>query len=262
MSAGIQEVREPGAVGQIPEMSSFGKVFEAAVLDCINSNQGILAEKGIPVDQVRTFATHLFTNGYEEIRGSDAECRAVAVVVQGAIEQALAKMLHSGEIKDVNAVFLTPLPVTPLRKKGDTAGLTKQPFEEGRKYTLDMRENTVRDLREAGATITAAYSKESLEALQNEEGSAEQIAIWNQERAHPNVKEIPLKSTVEKEIVGALYVIIDKDNHSFYLPTQGIQARDASDGESVWKKWFTLVDAKNPGMERSEAMLSFIENHK
>lgn len=250
-----------GAAGAIAETTSlFMSKFENAVLDSINSNKELLTTRGLNVAAVKAFASTLCTNGYAEMKGTDQECRSICVTAQGAIEDALTKMLYSAELESVQAIFLTPLPTTPLRKKGMTEGLTNGVFDSARQYTLDLRENTVRNLREAGGVIVAAYSKESYEELkaQEDEGSLKQVETWESECKHERVIDTPLDIKIPDELVGALYLITDNDGNKFYLPTHGIQAKDAPMGEAIWRKWLTSTDAENEGVKRSTDMLKCV----
>lgn len=235
--------------------------LQEIVLDCINNDKKLLTIQGLDVEKVRKFVSTLCNDGYAEMKGTDQECRTICVTAQGGIEEGLAKLLHSGEVKSVKAVFLTPLPTTPLRKEGVTEGLTNVFFDSARQYTLDMRENTLRNLRDAGATIIAAYSLESYEGLKKDDANKKQIEIWERESLHERVIDVPLNKSVPEDFVGALYLITDNEGKEFYLPTQGIQAKDSPQGEAIWKKWLTLKDAENEGAERSKNMLHFINEN-
>lgn len=246
---------------EIVSTPHFFKQFKDVVVASINSNETLMREKDIDVEKVREFASTLCENGYAEMKGTDQACRSVCVTAQGAIEDGLTCMLNSGEVKSVVAFFLTPLPATPLRKKGTTENLSSETFDSGRQYTLDLRENTVRALREVGGVIIAAYSKESYETARAIEENAEQFKIWDVEKEHVRVTDWPLDSDIPKELVGALYLITDKDDHQFYLPTQGVQAKDAGGGEAVWKKWLSLSHLENEGVTRATEMTTFIGEH-
>lgn len=209
------------------------------VLDCIAKDTQLGDLQYLDVEKLESYVTSLCNHGYAEVNGSDQECRSVCVIAQGAIENALTRMLQSGEVSHVTAFFLTPLPTTPLRKNGDTANLSSVYFEPARQYTLDMREHTLRALRDAGALIIAAYSQTTYDALKENEdlGSQQQVMNWETERQHQFVFDIPLNRAIPKELIGALYIIADQSGDVFFLPVQAIQAKSASDGESTWKKW-------------------------
>lgn len=259
-----QNVSEvPATLATSMTSPSFLSTLQDVTLKTIDSDKKLQNVEGLNVEKVRGFVVALCQQGYAELKGTDQECRSICVTAQGAIEDALTKMLNSDEVKSVKAVFLTPLPTTPLRKKGATEELTKIPFESARQYTLDMREITLRALREAGGVIIAAYSEESYEGLksQKEQGSIQQVKIWEEECKHIRVLDVPLNIKIPGELVGALYLITDKDGNEFYLPTQGIQAKDASEGEAIWKKWLSLSHAETDGVKRSKQMINCIEQH-
>lgn len=242
---------------------SFLSTLQDVTLESINGDKKLQTVEGLNIDQVRGFVVALCQQGYAEMKGTDQECRSICVTAQGAIEDALTKMLISGEVKSVKAVFLTPLPTTPLRKKGATEELTNIPFESARQYTLDMREITLRELRGAGGVVIVAYSGESYEGLksQKEQGSIEQVKIWEEECKHIRVLDVPLNIKIPGELVGALYLITDKGGNEFFLPTQGIQAKDASEGEAIWKKWLSLNKSEDDGVKRSKQMIDCIEQY-
>lgn len=243
------------------DLSLFLKTLKEVTLSSINGNNKLLSVNELNVKGVCDFVMDLCEDGYAKMVGTDQECRSICVTAQGAIEDALTQMLMSGEITSVKAFFLTPLPTTPLRKEGATQGLTKGFFEEARQYTLDKRENTVRELRDAGAVIMVAYSQESYEELKSkvDDGSTKQVSIWEKECKHDNVINMPLNIKVPKDLIGALYLIRDNNDNVFFLPTQGIQAADASEGKAVWKKWLSLSTAKDDeGVMRSREMMDCI----
>lgn len=235
--------------------------LQGMVLDCINNDQKLSTIDGLNVESIKNFVLILCQYGYAEVKGTDQECRSICVTAQGAIEEGLAKLLNSKEVNSVKAVFLTPLPTTPLRKEGVTEGLINVSFDSARQYTLDMRENTLRNLREAGATIIAAYSAESYNDLKKNEVNKKQIEVWEKECQHERVVDFSLNKKVPEDLVGALYIITDKEGKEYYLATQGIQAKDSSQGEAIWKKWLTLKDSENEGAIRSNNMLYFIEEN-
>ncbi len=236
---------------------AFSNNFKQAVLACIDQSEEAMVEKQVAVDKVRAFAEDLFDSGFAEVKGTDLECRSICVTVQGGIELALAKMLQEGALRCVHATFLTPLPTTPLRKKGDTKELASSEFDPARQYTLDMRENTVRALRDAGGILAVGYSKEAYEALKNDtsDASKEQVANWEAERLQSCVIDYPLDTAIPKDLIGAVYMITDASGQAYFLPTQGIQAKDAAEGEATWKKWFSLTSYQGEGTVRANAML-------
>jgi len=243
--------------------SSFIGAFQKAILESVHNDKELQKVEGLDTEKVCQFITTLCEEGYAEIRGTDQQCRSICVTAQGAIEDALTQMLLLEEIFSVEALFFTPLPTTPLRKKGRTEGLSSVPFEPARQYTLNMREHTLRSLRDAGATVIAAYSKDAYNTLKakNDEGSLEQVENWEKESAHPQVMDFPIEEKIPQELVGALYIITDNQGNQFYLPTQGIQAKDAAEGQSIWKKWLTTVHAENEGTDRANKIFDYLEKN-
>ncbi len=134
-------------------------------------------------------------------------------------------------------------------------------FEPARKYTLDMREHTLRALREAGSLILAAYSQEAYDTLveNQDSGSQEQVRTWEIERQHPFVCDIPLNKDIPEELIGALYIIADQSGKMYYLPVQAIQAQNASEGTAVWKKW--LCRTSDDELEGTIHALQMLEIH-
>ncbi|GAB4235986.1 MAG: hypothetical protein Tsb0021_15660 [Chlamydiales bacterium] len=219
---------------------AFPEQLEMHIMQILEQELDSHPVEGIPLDQVKSYILSLTQEGLAEMRGRDKECRSVCVTAQGGIEVALKQMLESGEVKEVSCIFLTPLPTTPLRKRGDTANLSSVPFEAARQYTLDRREFSLRELRDAGATVTVAYSREKYEELKksSSEGDQEQVKIWEEEKQHPNVVDTPLDTLIPSELVGALYIIHHNEG-LFYLPTQGIQAHNASEATAIWRMWLS-----------------------
>ncbi|MEX0962044.1 MAG: hypothetical protein WDZ28_04215 [Simkaniaceae bacterium] len=244
-----------------PNYSSVSpNLFEKSFQEKITEFTPLLLEKKINVSAVQTFLSTLCREGYAEVEGLDTECRSICVTAQGAIEEALAHLLKKGTIRKVDAIFLTPLPTTPLRKKGQTTGLSSETFDPARAYTLDMREVSLRVLRKAHATIHVAYSKDAFERLKSSESedSLKQIKIWEKEKKHPYVMDAPLSVDIPSELVGALYLIEDSNKERFILTTHGIQAKDAPNGFAIWKKWFSPASEKGEGYHRALQMMNFI----
>lgn len=235
---------------------SFAQLLEQGAINEIRSDQEI-QNRGIETESVIAFVTELCQEGYAGVEGSDLECRSICVTAQGAIEEALAKLLETKQIQSVIALFVTPLPTTPLRKENETLGLSNIPFEPARQYTLDMRESTLRHLRDSGAQIIAVYSKERYEELKglSDEGSIKQVRVWEKERKHPQVFGLPIDH-VPQELVGACYLITDASGFQYYLPTQGIQAKDAGKEKAIWKKWLFPKNKVCEGQHRAEQMFN------
>lgn len=198
------------------------------------------------------------SKGYACISGSDAHCRPVAVTVQGAMEKRLAELLCSGEIHKVSARFLTPEPATPFRKNGHTLGLSVN-FNESQQYTLDLREHTVRALRDQGAWIHVAYSASKYQKLKEANDMQGQVEIFEKEKKHPQIIVYSLSQDIPAELVGAVYEFFDKNNEQWIIATQGIQAKDASPGE--WKMWMEPAAFQGPGLNRIFNVKNFIDHN-
>lgn len=220
-------------------------------------NDELLDKTSANKEEMGKFLNSLHS-GFAEKLGEDKDCRSVCVTVQGALEEGITVLLKNGELTKAKAVFLTPLPCTPLRKKGTQVN-TGEEFDPPRQYTLDKRENTVRALRKAGGEIVVAYVGEEYEKLKMKEDpiSKQEVMVWESERAQIHTQEIVLKEH-PGTLVGALYLLEDKNGGKYYLVTQGIQAHEAKPGE--WRKWFCLAaDETHSGFRRAKEMLNFIK---
>ncbi len=226
-------------------------------------------------ERLKTVASEYFANmhdfidamekkGLAEMEGTDTNCRAVCVSVQGAIEEVIAKQLQSGELKAAKAVFLTPLPCTPLRKSGETKGLSSEAFEPARQYTLDKREETVRVMMKHGCLVVPAYSKEEFEKFvsgaESSSDKANQVGIYKTAQAEfgQSLQDVQLQGKVPEELVGALYLLTDKEGNHYYLATQGVQALHAK--PALWKKWLGYEGQSSAAEERAKKMLEWIES--
>jgi hypothetical protein len=244
------------------EEIDFRKTLRDVILQSIFCQANCNHIENFEFDKVRKFIIELCDKGDAQIEGPDKECRFVYGTTQGAIEDALTKLLVFGEIQSVKTIILAPLPTTPLRKEGNTKNISKIPFDKPCQHTVDMREHTLRSLRSAGSPIIAAYSSLRFETWKkaNLEGTKEQLKTWTKEKKHPLVIDMPLNVPVPQEMVGALYLITDKNGNHFYLPTSGVQPSDAGP-DALWEMWLSDGNNSSVGTKRAQSMLLFIEQH-
>lgn len=239
------------------EECEFIKLFTKSLRHEIAIDKSNLTEKHI--NEMEKLIDGLEKNGYASISGEDAECRVPTVTLQGAMEELLAKLLYSKKIQTLEVLFLTSLPCTPLRKQGHTGGLTSEPFDAARQYTLDKREHTVRKLLDAGAIVNVAYSLSSWIELKSklDSDSQKQVKVYLEEvkRRPGKIVDCPLKHEIPAELVGACYKITDKNGDIYYLATRGIQAANAKPG--IWEKWFGQSGKDNSAEKRAKSMIDF-----
>lgn len=232
-----------------------------------------LANKAIGVETSHVFFTpqqredlpkfleRLGTHGFAEKEGKDVDCRAVCVTAQAGLEVALEQMLRSGRISELQVIILTPLPCTPLRNEAKEIDFSVTLTST--QYTVEKRANTVRDMRAAGATIIAAYSRQKYEELKAQENPKfkKEVEVYEKEKSHPNVIDMPLSSLVPAHLVGALYLIKDRSGNNYILATQGIQVQDAAPGIEKWAKWLSVQGTNESTDLRAQEMVDFISQN-
>ncbi|EPP34829.1 hypothetical protein CP10139811_0483 [Chlamydia ibidis] len=234
--------------------------LEHVSLKYMDSNEDKLSSEGINVNRVKAMIINLCTYGYEEQFGNDQLCRSICVSLQGILESSLAKMLSLGQLESVDAIFLTPLPITPLRKHGATTNLSDRIFERSCQFTLDLREITIRQLRDAGGKLIIAYSLDTYHLLKSctDIGSQEQVSIWEKEKLHDNIMDIPLVTDIPKDIIGAIYIIKDRERE-YCIVMQAVQSKSTLTHDTfTWKIWLSQSNEKNPGTDQAIRMLAFI----
>jgi hypothetical protein len=186
-------------------------------------------------NKIKNFLNKL-SSGYAEVIDINLACREICVFAQAALEKGLVRMLNSRELKDVNVLFLTPLPCTPLR---NPEALNSSELVSPAVYTVDERTRTVRQLRESGAKIFVAYSESDFNELSKseEEKKQKEAATYNEEKTKERMIDCPLNDKISPDLVGALYQFKDVNDKVYYLATQGIQIQASTTGEEHWKKW-------------------------
>lgn len=194
-------------------------------------------------------------------------CRAVCVSIQAAFENLLAKKLKSGEIKDVGVLFLTPLPCTPLRNPLQAIDTSKE-VADWKKWTVDIRTQTVRNLRDAGAQLFISYCEAEYQAHATKSDAAKaecENYVSEREKNKSNVNDIPLSKPVPSELIGAIYVFSDPQGNTYTMATQGVQIQNHGETKKeCWKKWFgALQHHSHPeGDDHVRLMIDFINNNQ
>lgn len=165
-------------------------------------------------------------------------CRAVNLPIQSAFEKLLCTMLKTGDITQVKALYLTPLPCTPLRNP--TQKIDSENEVEWKKWSVDIRTQTVRSLRAQGATLLVCYSGANYALLLNQShGENEEFNCYEKEKKEKNTLDFPLLEEIPKDLMGALYFFTDANNKRYVLATQGIQIQDHEKAPTeCWKMWF------------------------
>jgi hypothetical protein len=186
-------------------------------------------------------------------------CRAVCVSIQAAIEMVLKLKLEKKELTHLEVLFLTGLPCTPLRKELQQIDTTKE--NEWKKWTVDIRTQTVREMRSSGANIQLSYFQEQYKALA--ESNKSEFETYAREKAVQNTQDIPLLATIPSELIGALYTFTDREGITYKIATQGIQIQHHGEiTKEQWKKWFGIVGSGAEVEKRAEAMESFVSQNR
>ncbi len=60
----------------------------------------------------------------------------------------------------------------------------------GKKWTVDIRTETVREMRDSGATVKVSYCQEQYQALA--ETNRSEFETYAREKEQPNTQDIPL----------------------------------------------------------------------
>lgn len=188
-------------------------------------------------------------------------CRAVNVPIQAAFETLLCDMLTRGDVKKAKAIFLTPLPCTPLRTP--LQNIDTENSAEWKKWTVDIRTQTVRNLRDAGLKIQAYYSNDDYQALpgQSVKGKSE-FDTYEKEKKIEGTIDLPLAASIPKDLVGAVYFFTDANGNCYVLATQGIQIQNhGNTPRECWKMWFGAED--NPEIVgRTQEVATFLRKHR
>lgn len=187
-------------------------------------------------------------------------CRAVNVPIQAGFEKLLCTMLIKGDVKKANVLFLTGLPCTPLRTP--LQNIDTEKTAEWKKWTVDIRTQTVRALEEEGATIFVCYSHDDYQALPNQstKGKSE-CDTYEIAKSTENIVDCPLNAPIPKELIGAVYFFSDADDNRYILATQGIQIQNhGTTPKECWKIWFGAED--DPKIQaRFAEILQFVSEH-
>lgn len=177
---------------------------------------------------------------FATIEGEGDLCRAVNLPIQAAFEKLLCTMLKNGQITQVKALYLTPLPCTSLRTPFQKIDVKKE--VEWKKWTVDIRTQTVRALRDEGATILVSYNAANYEALPDQSSKGiEEFDTYENEKQKQQFYDLPLLEEIPEDLSGALYFINDANHNTYILATQGVQIQDEDKTPTEsWKMWFGL----------------------
>jgi hypothetical protein len=186
-------------------------------------------------------------------------CRAANVPIQAAFEHILSKKLTEGKLRQCKVLFLTGLPCTPLRTPMQK--IDKNINIEWKKWTVDVRTQTVRELRYKGATVFVSYSAEDYKKLSESAKGQIEFNTYEAEKNVPNTEDFPLSSAIPKELIGALYLFSDQEGNNYALATQGIQIQHHGETpKERWKMWFGTVGTPEVDT-RAQEMLDFVDNN-
>jgi len=200
--------------------------------------------------------------GVASIKGDSDLCRGVCVSIQAAIEGLLAQRLRSGELTQVTAYFLTGLPCTPLRTSQQNVDTHQK--AEWKSWTVNVRTNTLRELRDGGAKIVVSYCKTEYQDFQKSPNNKEACTTYESEKSNTSIQDCPLNVQIPKDLIGAVYLFTDKQGTTTYqIATQGIQIQHHGEvPEEDWKKWIGVQGTNSPVNQRCQEVLNFIEQNK
>lgn len=189
-------------------------------------------------------------------------CLAVNVSVQAAFEKLLSTLLITGDVTEARVLFLSELPCsslsTPLQK------IDNEKKAEWKKWSVDIRTESVRTLKENCGPITVCYSKIDYQALSTQSPNGQlQFNTYEEEKLKKTtITDLPLPIAIPKELVGALYLFTDSNGNCYILATQSnqIQNHDTTTKE-CWKMW--LGPASDPQINaRAQEMMNFVKPYQ
>jgi hypothetical protein len=147
------------------------------------------------------------TAGSAIIQDQSDICRATCTSIQAAFERILARKLKSGELKVVQVLFLNLLPCAPLRNTYKAIDATKS--TEWKQWIVDIRTQTVRELRDAGAKLMISYSESHYQEFSAKNENEAECRVYALEKENENICEFPLQIEIAPEMRGTVYKFID-----------------------------------------------------
>ena len=217
----------------------------------VNFDREQIHARGIFLEQMK--------EGVASIEDNPDKCRGVCVSIQAGIERLLKLKLEKKELTKLDVLFLTGLPCTPLRKDLQKVDPTKE--IDWKKWTVDIRTQTVREIRDSGAAIKVSFCQAQYLALA--ETNKSEFETYAREKEQPNTQDIPLSAPIPPDLIGALYTFTDKEGITYKLATQGIQFQHHGETpKELWKKWFGVAGAGFEIDKRSGEMEAFVNQNQ
>lgn len=194
--------------------------------------------------------------GSAAIEGSGDTCNAVIFSIISAFEHMLTLKIACKEVQNTQMFCLANLPCRPLRTPLQEISWAKT--ADWKQWVLDMRAQTVRNLRDAGTSTTVAYSAANYAAGQPEKDLIG-LDIYELEKVKKNMIDLPLNKPIPEDLMGALYLFNDMNGNRYILATQGVQIKNPGEApKECHKIWFGTTGSE-AGV-RSEQMLDFIQD--
>lgn len=248
LSMGVLPTQEINSV-TIEQSKAFIHNFCQEVQQITNSDYAYVVFTEEQIQQRTLFLNTLEQEGVAEIEGTADLCRGVCVSSQAAIEENIARKARSGEITDVNVYVITPLPCTPLRTA--RAVIDSSQPAAWKDWTVQIRSQTYRDLREAGATTYAVYTASQY--------AANPSPVYEAEKLEDRTVDCPIDQGIPKELIGALYTFKDSAGIAYIIATQGLQIQQhGEEPKDCWKKWFGAVGTNAAVDQRYAEMMALV----
>lgn len=210
----------------------------------------------LPDDQVYSLRLYLeqLTEGEVVIENERDICNATCDYIQAALESLLAERLRSGEIKELNVLFLHHLPCAPLRTPWQTNS-TDNAID--RKSAAELRVQTVRNLRDAGANLRIAYNATDYRQLAAQSAQSKmEINSYEWEKQQPLTRDYPLVKPIPEDLMGELYLFKDKAGNTYQIIAQETQRQN---GSAMTKIWFTAMGNQREIDSRAVKMLMLLD---
>jgi hypothetical protein len=185
-------------------------------------------------------------------------CNTVCDCMLAAFESLLAEKLKSGEVKELHVLFLHHLPCALLRTPWQ-ANPTNNAIDK--KSAAELRVQTIRNLRDAGANLRIAYNASDYQQLATQSDQSKmEVNSYEWEKQQPLTHDYPLVNFIPEELMGELYLFKDGRGNTYQIIAQQTQRQNSHEMAKECRKiWFTTVGNQREIDSRTIQMLLLLD---
>lgn len=173
------------------------------------------------------FFEQLETKGTATLADKEETCEAVFSTLQSTFENLIAKKMENNQIVSVHALFLDDLPCLPLR-----SSMQEQQEQQGmdwKQFILNRQAQSIRKLREAGASLIISYNKDHFQTYARQSKQTEiESQIYTEEKSKRSIANIALEVSIPNDLKGEVYFFRDNQARCYLLSTQKLYQGNAS----------------------------------